>query len=214
MKKDKEKTSSSLLETIASPTTSDTLKEYAEVGIDYFIEDGAYKDIPIFNTIISVCKIGISISDHRLMSKISKFIYRLSDVSVEERSKTLNELENDEKYRRKIGEFLLEILDKVESEKKPEILAKIFKAKAQNTITVEMFYRLCKVAESVSLIDLPELRRFLNSNHEERLTFDEVFLQSLVYCGLAKSDSVFEDTIYTPNKVYEKFIELNLDHLE
>jgi len=94
------------------------------------------------------------------------------------------------------------------------MLAKIFAAKAQDKISTEMFYRLCRVTETLSLIDLPELRRFLNSNLEERSKFDEVFLQSLVYCGLAKSDSVFEDTIYTPNKVYSKFIELNLDNLE
>jgi hypothetical protein len=90
MKKDKEKTSSSLLDTITSPTASDTLKEYAEVGIDYFMEDGIYKDIPIINTIISVGKIGVSISDRRLIKKISKFIYCLSDVSVEDRDKTLD----------------------------------------------------------------------------------------------------------------------------
>ena len=54
--------------------TGDVFKEYLELGIDSFIEDGILKDIPIVNSIVSGLKIAKNIYDRNLLKQTLTFI--------------------------------------------------------------------------------------------------------------------------------------------
>ena len=61
------------------PDMEDNVKEYLELGIDYFIKDGILKDIPIVNSIVGGLRLAKNLQDRNLLKQTLTFIVELNN---------------------------------------------------------------------------------------------------------------------------------------
>lgn len=156
--------STSLTTTLKDSDLKGVTTEWSEVFLDTLLEDGIIKEIPIISTIIGIGKTGIKINEMLFLKKILYFISQVSDITAEEREKVISEIDESQKYRIKIGEKLLYIIDKCDDHEKAEIIGKLFSVFLKGLISYESFVRCSQVIEK-SLID--ELEWFIFTDYGE-----------------------------------------------
>ena len=203
-----------VVEMLSSGEVRDLVKEYAEIGIDAALSDGPLKDIPVIGTIIGLAKVGISISDRILIRKIIKFLGPLSDMSDKMRQEMIQKLEADAAYGRKVGEHLIEILERLEAHRKPQMIASGFKAYAQGEIDALLLHRLNYAIDRIPSYEISEVRRIHEMPREERLEANVATLQALLNAGLVNVISGYGALVYEPNDLCEIFLGLNLDRVD
>jgi hypothetical protein len=200
----------SFVQSISRESAVDLVKEYAEVGIDAVFADGILRDLPVVRTVFALARAGISIGDRLLLKKILKFLYELQSISVKQRSEMIERLEADPDYGRKVGEHLVELLERVESERKPAMLARVFKAYVNSEIDANILNRLNMAVERIPLFEIGSVRLFRDSEPTARQKIDATFL---VNAGLANIGSGWGALVFTPNDICNKFLQLDLDRL-
>lgn len=127
-------------------------------------------------------RIGTSIPDIILRTKVKHFLKALPNIPVEDKQRLYDDVVQDPKKRRKIGEVLLLLLDHYNDLEKPEILAKFFAAYMKGIITFEQFRRL---GQAIDLAYVEDLKNLITtrSNHMEYGAYQEA-LNNLVRSGL------------------------------
>lgn len=118
MKEDKP--SLAILETFASPNLNQLTADVTEVLLDQTLREGLIRDFPIVGTVIGITKAGLQIRDQLFLRKVFRFLWQLRDVSEVDRREFIDSLGSDERIRRKAGENLLLLLDKMNDMSKPD----------------------------------------------------------------------------------------------
>lgn len=140
-------------------------QNYAELAIDGFIDDGVLKDIPLAGSIIGVIKFGNSINKHITAKKIYKFLIQLSSIPQEKRIAMIDEINKSKKYQSTVGEMIFEILDKIESDGKPEIVGKLLASYFEGKISFQTYLKLVHIVKSVFYYDLLMLINYDENNY-------------------------------------------------
>ncbi|PAM96314.1 hypothetical protein B4N84_02510 [Flavobacterium sp. IR1] len=146
--------STALTSTLKDSDLQGITTEFSEIFLDTFLAEGVLKDIPIINSIISIGKASAKVSDALFIKKVLYFLTQLSDVSADDREKVINEIDDSKKYRIKIGEKLLYILDKCDDHEKAELVGILFKSFLQNQIDYGDFLLCNLVIEKCMINDL------------------------------------------------------------
>ncbi|KPM33550.1 Hypothetical protein I595_453 [Croceitalea dokdonensis DOKDO 023] len=140
-------------------------KDYTELAIDGLMDDGILKDIPLVGTVIGVMKFGNSLNKHLSAKKLYKFLFELQSIPLEKRIKKIDEINSSEKYQSNVGEMLFELLEKIESDGKPEIIGKLFKAYIEENIDFHTFLRLSHIIKNIFYYDLLLLKNYDENNY-------------------------------------------------
>ena len=82
-----------------------------------------------------------------LLFKIPKFLHPLKTIPQEKKIEMISKVDNSEIYKQKVGEKLLEILNRIESDLKPTIVGNLFKAFLEEEISYETFLRFSFIVE-------------------------------------------------------------------
>lgn len=209
MKKDTPR-GSAVINVLRSDSAVDIGKEYLEIGVDTLLESGALKDIPLVNTVVGIFSIAGSVRDQLLTSKLLRFLIQFSEVPLNERIAMAEKLNEDEQFAGRAGAAVIEILDRMESEKKPELAAKCFAAYAKNEISFEELRRILLALERVPSFDIEKLGRFSQATIEESIKMDEALLLAFVNAGLAQNNGGFDGGAIRPTKLCKKFVEIGL----
>ena len=138
-------------------------KDFAEVAIDGIMDDGVLKDVPLVNTIVGVVKFGNSINKYLSAKKIYKFLFELHHIPQEQRIKKIDEINNSKKYQSSVGEMIFELLERIESDGKPEIVGKMFAAVIKEKIDFIDYLRCTHIVKNIFYYDLEKLK----SGHEK-----------------------------------------------
>lgn len=139
---------------LASDTAIDIASEYGEIALDSVITDsGVLKEIPIIKTIIAVAKLGSSVKEAYFIKKLLKFLFKLKEVSIEEKEKFLNSFK-DEKNKKKVLEQILILIDRHDDVLKSEFLANLFAAYIRGEIDNITFFKLSNVIDQLSVWDI------------------------------------------------------------
>ena len=102
----------SIIETLSSSDLPSITQDLTEVALDSVLQDGTLRDIPVIGTIVGLTRIAIAVRDKLLVRKIIDFL-KAVDITEEERIKFLNDLADNQNYRRRIGEnLILDLLHK------------------------------------------------------------------------------------------------------
>ena len=125
-----------------------------EVFVDSLIEDGVVKDIPIIGTVIGIGKAGMGIREILFLKKIIYFISELKDIPAKKRHKLIERIDNSGKFRTRVGEKLLYIIDKCDDHEKSQIIAFLFSAFLSERISYDNFLRASHIVDKVILEDL------------------------------------------------------------
>lgn len=163
-------------------------KDYGEMLIDSSLNDGMLKDIPMIGTLVGVINFGNSVNQIITTKKLYKFLSQLKDIPEKKRLKKINKINSSKKYQSSVGEQLFELLDKVESDGKPEILGKIFAAYIEEKIDYQTFLKISHIIKNVFYYDLVSLKqsydgKYLNNNMD--------IIDTLVINGLVQSNVDF-----------------------
>ena len=185
-------------------------KEYVELGIDALLESGALKDIPLVNTVVGIFNIGNSVRDQMLASKLLRFIHQLSEVPHKDRLSMVEKLNDNERFSGRVGAVIIEILDRMESDKKPELAAKCFAAYARDELSFEEFRRILLALERIPSFDIEKLEPFSRASTSDCQTMDEALLLSFVNAGLAQNNGGFDGGIIVPTKLCKKIVETGI----
>lgn len=139
--------------TLINSNLEDLGIDISELAIDSVLQDGLLKDIPIVGTIINLSKFGANIHDRLFLKKVLSFLNGLKDISFEERKKLIENIDGSKKYRMKIGEKLLYIIDTCEDYEISELVGILFKAFAEEKITDDEFFKTASVLKKLNIAD-------------------------------------------------------------
>ena len=129
----------------------------AEFGLDQFLEDGVFKDIPVVGAILGVVKTVSTARDVIFANKLKRFLFVLHEFDENQKSIILEALES-KKERMRAGEFLITIIERISDIEKADILAKLFKAYLTSRIDYDIFVRLSLAVDRAHVPDLIELK--------------------------------------------------------
>jgi len=170
-------------------------KDYAELAIDGIMDDGILKDLPLVGSLIGVMKFSNSVNKHLATKKLYKFLYELHSIPLEKRVKKIDEINSSKKYQSSVGEMIFELLDRIESDGKPEIIGKLFCAVIEEKIEYQTYLRLAHIVNRIFYYDLIWLNENTDVLRVKGNVNDDLFTNGLVTTDFA-------------NK-YEKFKEFN-----
>jgi hypothetical protein len=151
-----------------------------------------------------------SVRDQILSIKIIKFLHQLSSTSIEERMEMVEKLNEDDKFKGRVGSAIIEILDRMESDKKPEFAAKCFSAFAQKEISYQELRRVLWALERVPSFDLEKLPHFANATIDESLKMDESLLIGFVHSGLGVNNGGFDGGAIVPTGICGLFLKIGI----
>ena len=166
--------------------------DYAELGLDFFIDNESLKDVPVFGTFYKIFKTASSIKDQIFLKKLYAFLFHLKDIPKDKRAKFIENLNKSEKSKQQIGQKLLLLIEKLDDFDKPKILSNLLKATIEEKITYDVFLTLANIVCNSYIGDLKELSKKINlpMDTKERLYNTGIF--SLV---LKKIDSKLSRTV-------------------
>lgn len=154
-------------------------KDMGEVVLDTFLDNDILKSIPVFNVLHSAVKIGSKIKDGIFAKKVYRFLFELKDVSQEERERFIEKVEADPKYQTKVGEKVVQLLDKADDYAKASMMGRLMRAAIKNELEYDVFLRLAFVLNQIFAPDVYLLRDL-----EQKRGLKQVDVESLIGTGL------------------------------
>lgn len=205
---------SSLVETLRSDDVASIATEVSELGIDAAIEDGLLKDIPVVGTIVSLTKVGFTVRDRLFVRKLVKFLSGLDSVSVDDRRNMVEKLEADPDYGRNAGEHLIEILEKIDTYRKPFMTARAFSAYVSGRIDAKTLHRLNYAIERIPFYEIDMVRKVHTMSKQEKIEASEATFHALENAGLMHAATTWGGFVYQPSELCQIFVDLDLDRTE
>ena len=199
-----------IVSVLRSDSVVDVSKEYLELGIDTALESGLLKDIPIVNTVVGIFNVAGTVKEHLLAKKLILFLNQLSIISQEQRTKMIERLNEDDKFSGRVGSAVIEILERMESERKPELAARVFAAYAREEISFEDLRRVLLALERVPSFDIDKLVEFSKAELIESAQMDEAMLLAFVNAGLGVNNGGFDGGVVVPTKLCHLLIKIGL----
>jgi hypothetical protein len=185
-------------------------KEYLEVGIDSVLESGILKDIPFVNSVVGVFNAAGSVRDHILATKVLRFLNELAEIGKNERIDLVEKLNEDDKFAGRAGAAVIEMLDRMESDRKPELAAKCFAAFARTEISFDDLRRLVLALERIPSFDIKKLPAFSEAGIEGSLQMDQGLLLAFVTAGLGVNNGGLDGGAIVPTNLCRLFLKLGL----
>ena len=148
------KLSDSLEHTLKDSDLQNVTISLAEVFADSLMENGIAKDIPIIGTVIGLGKTAIGIKESLFLKKVIYFISELKNIRASKRHEMIEKIDQSGKFRIKIGEKLLYIIDKCDDYEKSQVIARLFSAFLLGTINYDEFLRAAYIIDQLMIDDL------------------------------------------------------------
>ena len=202
---------SAISEIVKSSSLGDLACEYLEVGIDSVTENEPLQELPGISTVRAVFSVRSSISDKLLARKIESFLREFRNVTDAERTRMIERLESDPDYGRRAGTHLVEILDRIDGHRKPEMLARVFAAYAREQIDLILLQRLTHAIERIPDFEIKHVRKYLEAGRTPNPPVDTLTVESFISAGLSIALPAYDGNVYDPTIVCEKFVALELD---
>ena len=150
--------------------------------------------IPFCTLLTSVIKTGLNFREQRFIKKAAYFLFHAHAVPDGDLNKFLQELEHSQDKKQKGAEVILDIIDRIDTNSKIEILVNLYSGYVRQQIDIEGFLRLCNALEKVTYNDLKTLNNHHKSSYELYST-DMLASAGLVQMAIYGSSP----TLYTLN---------------
>jgi len=163
-------------------TLADASIDIAESSIDFLLNDELIKQIPIVKILLGVAQTGITIQDKLLLKKVISFLNNINEVNMKDRKSEIEKIDNSKKYRLKVGEKLLYIINSCDDHEVAERIAKLFSAFLKHEISYDEYLEASSILTRLSDSDLD---LFLSSYNVSSMSDDT---NQLIYTGLVYSE--------------------------
>ena len=166
----------------------DTAIDFAEIGIDSFLDESLFKDLPLLKTIYGVAKTGLAVREKHFLKKMLVFINKLNSngISNENYQKYKEKLKANDKFILKELEHVLIVIDRYIELNKNIILANLYYNYIDKKINWEQFQELSIIVDNIFLSDLNELeniylKKSITMNEiKNKISFRRLKVQNLV----------------------------------
>ena len=155
---------SSLYKTILKSDLPSVIQNAGEIGIDSLFNEGLLKDIPVLNWMLAIGKTFGNVRDYFFAKKMIAFLQCISSLSEQERQKLIHRLDTDEKFEKHAGEQIIELLSRIDSERKAILVANALKFYAREEIDSVQLQRINYAIDRFLLCDTEEFRSFCDQN--------------------------------------------------
>tara|TARA_R110002051_G_scaffold277469_1_gene338790 strand:- start:65 stop:760 length:696 start_codon:yes stop_codon:yes gene_type:complete len=185
--------SNSFEETLKDSDLQSVGGNLSELLIDSVMEDGVLKDIPVISTIIGLSNVGIKISDRILLNKIISFLFELKNIPNSKREEMVNKIDNSKKYKIKVGEKILLIIERCNDYENSQYVAKLFSAYIMGKINYADFLRGANIIQSLEINDFKDFLKLdknkfrYNFKNPDKLNYDDV--KYLMHVGIFESNT-------------------------
>lgn len=166
---------------LRNSTNIDVGIDIAEIGVDSFFDNEILKEIPIVKLFAAIAHTGVNLHDKLFLKKILAVLTSLNDVPIKERARLISEIDRSKKYRLKVGEKLLYIIDSCNDYENAERVAILFKAFLQNKITYDEYLSTVNI---IAVLSKHDLHLFLESYRVYSISHDA---KELTHTGLIYS---------------------------
>ncbi|NYF21925.1 hypothetical protein HDC36_003401 [Xanthomonas sp. JAI131] len=143
-----------------------------ETALDSVLDEGVLRDIPVIGTIVAGAKAFGSVRDYFLCRKVQKFLSEASKLTWAERASVVAELAGSEKQKERLGEIVMDLLDKADLELKPILIGRLFVAVGRGRVPAGDYLRLCSMINGAFVDDLVGLSK---SHSADSLSVDRRF---------------------------------------
>ena len=175
----------------------DTVGDLAEVGLDAVMDDGILKDIPILSTVVGLYRIGHTIRERHTIKQLALFVAELNKGCADDRRRRqlLEKLNSDTRKSKQEIEYILVVLDNYLEYEKSQMLAKLYIAYLEETITWAEFAEYASMVKQLIPGDL----KLLEERHMVRKQSQCAELLRLSSLGLMyqQDSQLFPDGDYT-----------------
>ncbi len=129
----------------------DLATDYAELGLDTFMDNDAIKEIPIVKSVIGLVKVGIAVREIFLAKKLLTFLkeYHSGKLKLEKKEAFLQKFQDDKRYRESIVEQIMILNDRFISIEKSKVLANLFLAHLNDKFDWEGFCQLSECLDDL-----------------------------------------------------------------
>jgi hypothetical protein len=79
---------------------------------------------------------------------------QIDNIPLQKKEKQIQRIDNDEKYKHKVGEKIIEIINRIDSDEKPKVIGKLFRNYLEDNIDYNTFLKLSHIVERVFYYDL------------------------------------------------------------
>lgn len=143
-----------LVSSIGDQNLEKLLEGALEVGLDTLLNEGIARDLPVFGTVFAIGRAFGSYRDYKLGLKVIRFLQEISKLSWAERARTVSEIAGDEEKKERLGEVVIDLLDRANEEEKAALLASLFVGVGRGSIQADQFVRLATMLNNAFLGDL------------------------------------------------------------
>lgn len=119
-------------------------------------------EVPFIGAVVSLGKCCLGVRDYLFIRKLAKFITASDNIDEESKEKFVANL--TDKDRKRISDYLINLLNVAEDEEKAELLGKIYGAAVLGTINIEEMLRLSSIVTKSFIADLHHLNEYIEEN--------------------------------------------------
>ena len=203
-----------VISTIETADLTSVIAEYAEIGLDAALGDGLLKEIPVVGTLVGLAKVGMTIRDRMFLDKLLKFLRGLQNVPEEDRRSMVQNLQADPGYGRNVGQHLIELLERLDGHRKPQMIAKVFEAYLSERVDIRTFNQLILAIERIPFFEIDSVRRVHEQSGEGIIDVSDATFQALENAGLMHAVSAYGGLGYRVSELCQDFIDLELDRVD
>ena len=153
-------------------------QELTDSTIKVLLDDDIISNLPIVKFLIGIAKAGLSVKDYFFTRKVLKFLLISSEIPLDKRKKFVNKIKNDKKYRTKVGETCLNLIEKARDTENAEQIAYLSNACMNEELSYDDFIRCANI---ITTISSGSLRDFVLLEKEK---ISETSMDELLYSGL------------------------------
>ena len=130
-----------------------------ELKLDSFLSNGVLKEIPVIRTMIALVKTGVSIQNVLFNKKLIVFLSQIHNTRAADRKKMIDKIDSSKKFRIRVGEKLLYLIDKSDDWTNSELIGRLFKLFIDKKINYEQFVVCAEIISRVSNQELGILKK-------------------------------------------------------
>ena len=182
-------------------------KDGLEAIIDSEITNEILKAIPGLKILMAVFQSTKNVRESFEIDKMFRFLGDIGAIDPKTRTKMMDRLEKEEKYKKMTAEQMLLHLSRHDHIDKSSMLAKAIIAYNDEKVDSETLHRLAVAIDRIVLVDLPHLKRFCLEWNSQSSPFSPEIQQNFINSLLATSQSQTGGSLAYPTPLCRIFIE-------
>jgi hypothetical protein len=203
-----------VMKAVETPEVVDLEKEFAQMALDGMLSNGALRDIPFVNIAAGGVSVLLSVRDHFTKKKLMRFLAAFEGVSEWQRRDMVCRLQADASYNRKVGHHVIELLDRIDSHRKPSMIGHAFVAYALKRINLTMLQRLITGIERLPSIEIDIVRKVCDAithNRQDLKLIDPESTDAIISAGFAHASDGLSGGGLKITPTCSAFLDLELD---